>query len=321
MMLTFNESIQSITAFAPASCGNMAVGYDILGFAIQAVGDEITLTRYNGEEPIIEFMESNDDLPHDPDKNVASAVIKAFCQEHQLPAGFKLRIKKGIALGSGMGGSAASAVAALTALNGFLTEPVSRHQLANYAIDAERIACGYPHPDNAIPCLFGGITLIQNTNPLAFIQLPTPNVFSVLVHPHLRLDTRTARAALPDQFLLSTYVKQSANLAGLIAALYENNLDLIKRCLSDVLIEPWRAPYVSGFSEVKQAALEAGALGASLSGSGPSVFALAETRAQAKKISEAMVDAFKKSGVQSDAWISQLDKEATGSCIIARRVD
>ena len=312
-MFEFNNKIVSVTAQAPATCANVAVGFDLLGFPITALHDVITLTRNSGTNIVLENIESNDKLPLDVDKNVASAVIKNFCQAHDLPFNFNITLKKGIPLGSGLGGSAASAVAAMLALNAFLIKPMDNAELASYAIFGEEIACGSRHADNVVPCLYGGMTLTRSVDPLEVIALPVPDVFCVVVHPKIRLDTRNSRGVLPNELPLKTYVKQSANLASFIAALYENNLELMAKCLEDVLIEPLRAKLVPGFDSVKQAAIGAGALGASLSGSGPSVFAFASNEQAAEKVQAAMMKAFLDENIQCEGWLCKISQ--TGAAI------
>lgn len=308
----FNDSIKTVTAFAPATIGNFCVGYDILGCCTETVGDEVTLTRDNSlNGVVIEEIISDDQLPLDPQKNVASYAAQAFCTAHKLPMNFSIRIKKGIPLGSGMGGSAASAVAALTALNAFLSEPVSLQSLLGFAMSAEAIACGSPHADNVAPCLYGGLTLTQQLRVPRVIKLPTPNLFCVLVNPKLSVNTQDARHILPSDFPVQKVVRQSEYLATFMVALYENRLDLLEDCFDDVLVEPHRAALVAGFLNVKLAALKAGALGATLSGSGPTVFALAKSMEDAKCIKTSMISAFKASGVKSQGWVSPIsDKGA-----------
>jgi homoserine kinase len=313
-MLEFNPDVTATTAFAPATCANVAVGFDVLGFPLKGVGDRVTLTRTDEPGIRVELYAPDTDIPLDPDKNIASAVIQNFCKQHGLPVHFILILHKGIPIGSGMGGSAASAVAALVALNGFLKIPASLAQLAEVAIEGEGMVSGSKHADNVVPCLYGGMTLTHSMDPLRVVQLPTPNVFCVLVHPQLRVDTADARAALPDSFPLKAYVQQSANLAGFIAALYEDDVALLAASLSDVLIEPARGALVKGFDAVKQAALEAGALGASFSGSGPSMFAFAKNEAEAAVIQQAMQGAFLDEGVQSQAWVCPVSKQGAALC-------
>ncbi len=304
-MTTLNNKTE-ITAFAPATCANVAVGFDLLGFAIENVGDTITLKRRDDKKIIIDHIESPDELPHDPDKNTASAVVKYFCQDLNIESGFSISIKKGLALGCGMGGSAASSVAALVAVNAFLAQPLNLPQLVKYALHGEKVAVGTAHSDNVIPCLYGGLTLTQSLSPLRVLELPIPDIFVVIIHPHMRLDTKASRAVLTKEIPLIDHIQQSAYLAGFISALYTKDLNLLEASLKDCIIEPKRATLIPGFSEVKQAALDNGALGVSISGSGPSMFAFAKNKQDAAKISAAMQQAFKQHDLDSDSYISPI---------------
>ena len=304
-----NLSMNTATAFAPATCANVAVGFDILGFAIESVGDSVTLTKRNDNQIIINQIEGIDNLPTDVSKNTASVVIKKLCDDLSINTGFSIHIRKGIAIGSGMGGSAASSVAALVALNAFLKKPLSQNDLAQYALFGEKVACGQMHADNIVPCIFGGMTLIHSSCPIDVVQLPSPNLSCVIIHPHLRVDTKEARQALSKDLPLSWHVRQSANLATFIAALYRNDLPLLKKSAKDMLIEPQRAQFVPGFYEVKTAAIQAGALAVSFSGSGPSMFAFAESKSEAKLIASAMQEKFIANGIASDHWITPLNSK------------
>jgi homoserine kinase len=309
-MPTIKNNIHSITAFAPATCANVAVGFDILGFAFEEVGDYVTLTLREDNMISITTITSAESLPLDVDKNTASFVIQRICEDLALKVGFSIQIQKGIPVSSGMGGSAASAVAALVAFNGFLDEPLSQAELVRYALFGEELASGQAHPDNIVPCIYGGLTLIHSTVPLEVINLPVPNIFCVLIHPHLQVSTNDARKILQDKVSLKDHIKQSANLAAFIAALYEKNLELMKKVLTDILIEPQRAQFVPGFYKAKIAALKAGALGASFSGSGPSMFAFAKEKNVALTIAEAMQTELKIENINSDLWISRIGHEA-----------
>lgn len=308
--MELSTSIKSVTAFAPASCGNVAVGYDILGFAIDAIGDYVTLTCRSDNQIIIEKIESKDEVPSDPKKNVASAVIQKMSDDLNITQGFSIYLRKEIALSSGMGGSAASVVAAIVAFNKFLIKPLSPEEMIRYALYGEKIACGHAHPDNIVPCLMGGITLTRSIDPIDIIRLPIPNCFYVIVHPHLRVDTKLAREIIKPELPLKEYVLQSANLASFIVSLYEKDLALLQKSLADVLIEPRRASLVPGFYAVKSAAIEAGALGVSFSGSGPSLFAFATTEQQAFDIGNAMRDVFKSHKIESDIYLNQINQNA-----------
>jgi len=306
-MTAIHPNIQSVTAFAPATCGNVIVGFDILGLAIEQPGDTVTLTRRNDNRIVIETIDAKESLPFDIEKNTATAVIKKLQEDLKLTLGFDVIIKKGIALGSGMGSSAASAVAALTAFNAFLKTPLTKQQLAQYAILGEQVSSGQAHPDNVVPCLFGGLTLTYAIQPIAVVSLPVPDYYCSIIHPQLQLNTKDARAALKASVLLKDHVQQSRHLATFITALYSDDTDLMKKSLTDVLIEPARAKLVPEFYTVKTAALDAGALGASLSGSGPSVLALAENKQDAGNISQAMQTAFLKKNIESTAWVSKIN--------------
>jgi homoserine kinase len=309
-MNAIHSTLHSVTAFAPATCANVAVGFDILGFALESVGDLVTLTRRDDNKIIIESIQSAEKLPLETEKNTASLVIQKLCQDLKLNIGFSIKIQKGIPLSSGMGGSAASAVAALIACNAFLTSPLSAHQLAQYALLGEELASGQQHADNIVPCIFGGLTLIHSLNPMEIVQLPIPDVYCALVHPHLYVSTMEARKILKPTLQLKDYIKQSAHLAAFIAALYLKDTALLEKSLSDILIEPQRAYAVPGFYKIKEAALQAGALGMSFSGSGPSLFAFAKSLDATEAIRHAMQMQLKQENIESDYWISPISQQA-----------
>jgi homoserine kinase len=309
-MKKMKESIQSIRAFAPATCANVAVGFDILGFSIESIGDYVTLTKRKDKKIIVESIDSQESLPFANNENTASVVVQKFCQELNLESGFSIHIKKGIPLCSGMGGSAASAVAALVACNAFLVSPLSTHELAYFALLGEKVASGTAHADNIIPCLFGGLTLIFSKTPLKIIKLPIPDIYCVLLHPHLQVPTRTAREALKKEVALTLHVQQSAHLAAFIAALYEKDTDLLKQTMNDVMIETQRAKFVPEFYKVKDAALQAGAIGMSFSGGGPSMFAFTKTKEDAERVGRAMQLPLQKKTIISDYWLSKISKNA-----------
>lgn len=301
-------SIQTITAFAPATSANLGVGFDIMGLALDAVGDKVTLTRRNDEQIIIEKIHSPTGLPLEANKNTASFALTKMCEDLNINCGFSIEIHKGIAMGSGMGGSAASAVAAVVAMNGFLEQPVSKEKLVEYALYGEEIASGGKHADNVAPCIFGGITLIRNSHaPIEVINLPHPALECVIIHPHLQVETKSARSILKPEISMALYIEQSAQLAATIASLYRGDIELLRRSMQDLIIEPQRAKLVTGYFSVKNAALQAGAITATLSGSGPSLIAFAETKSQAEDVRDAMIIAFKEHGVEADSWISPIN--------------
>lgn len=296
------------TAFAPASVGNVGVGFDVLGHVVDAVGDEVTVRRT--DEPgvrIVSVTGLDDALPTAPEANTATAGLVRMAEELALPFGMEVEIRKGIPLGSGMGGSAASAVAGVVAANRLLPEPLGLDGLLRYALVGEAVASGAAHGDNVAPMLHGGLVLVRSIDPPDVVPLPVPpSVRCVLVHPHLRLDTRAARAVLRREVDLHVLVAQSANLAAFVAACFTGDLALLGRSLVDLVAEPGREPLVRGFRAVKHAAGEAGALGCSLSGAGPSCFAWCDGDASAAVVRDAMVAAFAREGVQADAWVSRV---------------
>ncbi|MEX2582298.1 MAG: homoserine kinase [Gemmatimonadota bacterium] len=294
---------RTATAFAPATVGNAGVGFDLLGHAVVSVGDRVTVTRT--EERTVVVRSESMSVPHDPASNTASAGLLRLIEDLDLPFGFAVVLEKGIPLGSGMGGSASSAAGAILAANRLLPEPLDETGLLRYGMYGEEVATGSFHPDNLAPCLLGGLILSLDRDPLEVVRIPVPDsLYCVVVHPRLRLDTRDARRVLPSQICLSDHVAQSGKLAGVIAGCFRGDIALIGKSLEDLIVEPKRAPLVKGFDAVKSAALRMGALGCSLSGSGPSLFAWCEGPLRGDKIREAMIAAFAEAGVESRGWVS-----------------
>lgn len=296
-------------AFAPATASNIAVGFDILGFPIQGVGDKVTLQKRNDQQLCITDMTGPDCIPRDAKRNTATVVLAEAILALNLNIGFDVRIEKGIAVGSGMGGSAASAVAAMVAFNQFLENPLSLHELARFALYGEKLASGVAHGDNVIPCLFGGLTLIRGLEPIDVLALPVPEMMCVMVHPDMVIETEAARACLPSAMPLTTVVKQTANLASFISALYTKDLQQLGQSLEDHLIETHRSHLITGFQAVKTAALQAGALACGISGSGPTLFAFAKSLEAAEAIKASMLLAWQKLGIDAEAWCSPISTE------------
>lgn len=296
----------TVTAEAPSSVGNVATGFDILGHTIEGPFDRVTVRKV--AEPSVRLRSVTGvvlDLPDDFLRNTALRALDVLRVQRDLSFGFEIDIAKGIPLGSGMGGSAASAVAALLAANALLDVPLSPLELYPLAVEGEAAASGGRHGDNVGPMLVGGLTLATDNR---LIRLPVPaGLTCVLVHPHLVLETRRSREALAMPYVISDFVAQSAGLAQLMVGLFTQNLDSIRAGLRDVLVEPRRAHLIPGFAGVKQAALDAGALGASISGAGPSVFAWFQDRAGAEKSTSAMQTAFARAGFESDVFVSPVD--------------
>jgi homoserine kinase len=296
-------------AFAPASVGNVAVGFDLLGHSVAGAGDRAEVRRI--DEPVVRIAAIRgcvDGLPLDPLRNTAGTALLSLRHALGLSGGFELVLHKGIALGSGMGGSAASCVAALVAANALLEQPLSREALYPFALDGEAVASGSRHGDNLGSMLLGGLVL---STPDRLLRVPVPAAWHcALVHPHVVLETRKARAALVGDYELAEFVAQSSHLALVLAGCYQGDAALVRECLDDVLVEPRRASLVPHFAQVKQAALDHHALGASISGAGPSVFGWYENRADAEAAGAAMRAAFLAAGLDSDVWVSPINGPA-----------
>jgi homoserine kinase len=296
-------------AEAFASVGNIGVGFDIIGHVVEGAGDRAEVRRIPEPEVRIAAIHGVvTDLPLQAEHNTAGAALLSMRQALSLPFGFEITLHKGIALGSGMGGSAASCVAAVVAANALLDDPLPREALYPFALDGEVVASGSRHGDNLGPMLLGGLVLATDTR---LVRIPVPQQWHcALVHPHVVLETRKARAALAGHYALGEFVAQSANLAMVLAGCYRGDASLVREGLSDVLVEPRRAPLIPGFSAVKQAALDHGALGASISGAGPSVFGWFEDRVSAEAASRAMHAAFRAEGLESDVLVAPIDGPA-----------
>jgi homoserine kinase len=298
----------SATAFAPASIGNVAVGFDVLGHSFQTIGDRVTARRI--DEPTVRIISIGglvSDLPREPEKNTAGMAVLSMVRDLKLDFGIELSIEKGIPLGSGLGGSAASAVAGVVAANALLPKSLDKLELLKFAMKGEAVASGAVHVDNIAPSLFGGLVLTVGIDNPNVKQIPVPaTVRCVLVHPHMMLSTRAAREILNRSIDLSNVIWQSANLAGFLTGCFTGDIRLIRESLEDVIIEPQRKVLIPGFEQVKQAAISNGALGCSISGAGPTIFAWCE-EPDAVAIRDSMVAAFAAHDMGTDAWISTLD--------------
>jgi homoserine kinase len=296
-------------AFAPASIGNMAVGFDVLGCSVSALGDTVRARRVTERQVRIAGITGLvEDLPTAAARNTAGVAVTALMEAQQLAHGFEITIEKGIPLGSGLGGSAASAVAAVVAVNALLDEPLDKLALLKFAMKGETVASGTVHVDNVAPSLFGGLILTVGIDDPIVTRIPVPGlVRCVLVHPHIELTTRRARQILRPTVTLSDVIWQQANLAGFLAGCFTGDLRLIRASLQDVLIEPQRKVLIPGFDRAKDAAVSEGALGCSISGAGPTVFAWCE-ESRAEAVCRAIAQAFQCEGLASDRWISPVDE-------------
>ena len=308
--------LHKATAFAPASVANVATGFDILGFAVNALGDHITVTR--SSTPGVRITGSSgvvSDIPREPERNTAGRALQALNTAVKPAFGFDMHIHKGIPLGSGLGGSASSAVGAVVAANALLDQPLPKLELLKFAMQGEAVASGSVHADNISPSLFGGLVLTVGIDNPRVKPVPVPKgIQAVIVHPHMFLSTKQARAILKREVTMSDFVWQTANLAGFIAGCFTSDFELIREGLNDVVIEPQRRQLIPGFSAVRSAAMAAGALGCSISGAGPSMFAWV-LAPQSEAVRNAMVEEFGRNGVEVDHWI--VDVDSPGARIVA----
>jgi homoserine kinase len=303
--------MNEVKAFAPATVANVSCGFDIFGFAVDQPGDEVVVQKTEGSSVIIESIEGDEGrLPKEVDRNTAGVAVLAYLRSIGSDAGLSIRLTKKLPLGSGMGSSAASSVAALVAVNHLFGEPLTRRQLLPFAMEAERVACGTGHADNVAPSLLGGFVIIREYIPLDVIQIPVPeSLFCTLVHPQLELKTEDSRKVLKLTLTLKDSVKQGGNIAGLVAGMMLPDFDLIGRSLVDHVVEPVRSVLIPGFNEIRKAAKEAGALGCGISGSGPTMFALSRNRANAEQAGAAMQKVFQSMGIESEVYVSTVNRE------------
>jgi homoserine kinase len=288
--------------------GNVAVGFDILGFGVNALGDRVTATKTEAPGVTITAIRGvAGDLPLNAADNTAGKAVQALLENAKPGFGVALEIEKGIPLGSGLGGSAASAVAAVVAANALLARPYEKIDLLKFAMQGEAVASGSLHVDNIAPSLFGGLVLTVGVDDPRVKQIPPPaGVRAIVVHPHMFLATKQARAILSRTVDMSDFVWQTANLAGFISGCYTNDLDMIRASFEDVVIERQRQSLIPGFTEVRAAALAEGALGCSISGAGPTIFAWA-LEAEAPRVFAAMKARLAANNVEADGWIVEVE--------------
>jgi homoserine kinase len=301
--------MNEIKIFCPATIANVSCGFDVLGLALDTVGDEMTIRKVEKKGVRITKI-IGQDLPLETHKNVAGVAALALLAETDTLFGFEIEIDKRIKPGSGIGSSAASAAGAVWALNELLGKPFNTTDLVRFAMEGERLATGVAHADNVAPALFGGFTLVRSYQPLDVIRIHTPDaLFATVIHPQIEVKTSDAREILKTTVSLKDAIKQWGNVGGLISGLYTEDYDLIGRSLEDHIIEPIRSILIPAFDAVKQQSIKAGALGCGISGSGPSIFALSKGKETALKVAEAMKNAYDKVGIDYDIHVSKVNKE------------
>ena len=304
--------MKQIKAFAPATVANVACGFDVLGFALDQPGDTCTITLKDQPGIIIKSITGDEGkLPLDPAQNTISLVISEYLKAiGKEELGVEIELQKGMPLKSGLGSSAASSVVGVYALNKLLGEPLAQADLLPFAMEGERLACGSAHADNVAPALMGGFVLVRSYAPLDTVKLPTPSkLYATVIHPHIEVKTQDARSILRQEIQLKEAVNQWGNLGGLIAGIYTEDYPLIGRSLTDSIVEPVRSLLIPGFDKTKEEVLKAGALGCSISGSGPSIFALSDSKETAQKVADKMQSVYNKLNIQNEVFISKVNSE------------
>ena len=301
---------EQVHVFAPATVANMICGFDVLGFALDEPGDEVRMRKVTTPGVHLAKVTGDDGrLPREATKNTVSASVLSYLQQvGRTDMGVEIELHKRMPIGSGLGSSSASTVAGLFAINTLLGNPLSREELLPFAVQGEELACGHGHADNVAPALMGGITLIRGYEPLDVVKLPAPpSLFASVIFPHVDVPTRDARQMIRTKVALKDAVTQWGNIAGLVAGLFSNDYELIGRSMHDVLIEPTRAILIPEFYEMRRVAMESGALSFGISGSGPSVFAFAQSKTVAARITAAVQELLNRQGIDSNGYVSDIN--------------
>jgi homoserine kinase len=299
----------NIRVFSPATVANVACGFDVLGFALESPGDEIEV-RLKDQPGITVINHTKDTIfPADVNKNTAVVSLQAYLAHLQSNQGFEITFHSKIKPGSGIGSSSASAAASVFAVNELLGQPLRQADLVQFAMQGEKAACGVAHADNVAPAILGGFVLVRSYEPLDVIEIPYPKeLYCTIIHPQIEVKTEDARKILKKGITLKDAVTQWGNIAGLIAGLMKGDYALIGRSLQDVIIEPIRSMLIPGYDQVKEAALAHGALGCSISGSGPSMFALSSSLETAQNVARAMTHTFSQFEIDNHSYVSKINK-------------
>ncbi len=303
--------MKEIKIFAPATIANISCGFDVLGCCLDTIGDEMII-RKTPEKGVKITKIVGMNLPYETNNNVAGVAALALLNKlgNKIDFGFEIEIYKNIKPGSGIGSSAASAAGAVFAINEILGKPFSKLQLVEFARKGEELACGSPIADNVAPAIFGGFTLVNSTDPLSILQLPTlKDLYATIVHPQIEIKTSDSRAVLPNKILLEDGVKQWANVGAFVHALHTNDYDLLSKSLTDHVVEPYRSKLIPEFDKIKKTALKEGALGCGISGSGPSIFTFSKGIQIANNVSNKLSSIFLNTHIKSNHYISKINTQ------------
>ncbi|MDO5980655.1 homoserine kinase [Flavivirga spongiicola] len=298
-----------IKIFSPATVANVACGFDVLGFCLDGIGDEMVIRKTDKKGIHITKIEGFD-LPYETELNVAGVSALAMYEAAKPDCGFEIEIYKKIKPGSGIGSSAASAVGSVFGMNALLGRPYNKTELTQFAIKGEALASKCEHADNLAPAIFGGFTLVKSVSPLKILEIPSPeDLYATIIHPQIEIKTSEARAILPKDVPLQNAITQWANFGSLIHGLHTSDYDLIQKSLHDVIVEPYRSQLIPYYKEVKKAVLQNGALGAGISGSGPSIFTLSKGFENAQKVKSAMEKVYSETDIAFEIHMARINTE------------
>ena len=301
--------MNEIKLFCPATIANISCGFDVLGLCLETVGDEMIIRKSDVKGIKITKI-VGEELPLETSKNVAGVAALALLDAIDYKFGFEIEIYKNIKPGSGIGSSAASAAGAVFGINELLGKPFKRKELVEFAMKGEAIASGSEHADNVAPAILGGITLVRSSAPLDIIKIESPSeLYATVIHPQIELKTSEMRAVLQPMIPLKSAILQWGNLGGLIAGFYTSDYELIGRSLHDEIVEPLRGPFIPKFDVIKKTAIENGALGSGISGSGPSIFALSKGIETANRIAKAMLVVYEDMNMPFEIHVSKVNTE------------
>ena len=305
------EAYREVTVYAPASISNMGSGFDIIGFPLEHIGDTITVRKNEiGDIRITSIEGYSKGIPYESDKNVASYALQKMMDDTGYQCGVDIEIVKNIMPGSGIGSSAASSAGALVAFNRLMGDPLSGENLISYAMEGENLISSGKHADNVAPVIQGGINVIRSYTPLNIIRIPPPEALWVaLLHPQIEIRTKLSRELLEETIKLKDAIKQWGNVAGLISGLYTSDYKMIGESMEDVVAEPIRSELIPGFWQLKQSAVDGGALGYSISGSGPSVFAICRGEKSAQKARKAMAECYEGYDIPYKTYVSKVNAD------------
>ena len=303
--------MKKVKVYAPGSIGNVGCGFDVFGLAIEAVGDFLEVEENNTGQLRITNIEGDTTIPLDPEKNIVTVGASNLLLEYGSTQGYNFKITKGVIAGSGLGSSGSSATAAVFAINELLGRPYSSLELIKFAAVGEQIASRQVHYDNVAPSMLGGFTVVRSSKPLEILQVAIPKaLYLAIARPSVVIKTAEAKQILEDSITIDNAVTQFGNIAGLIIGMQNADISLIGRSVEDLVATPVRSRLIPKYDEAKEAALEAGATGYNISGSGPAMFAICEGRSEAEKVLNALQDIYQDDN-NANFYLTQADTAGT----------